>query len=465
MTEADEGISGTTTYRRDEFKRMLQDCRNGKIDLIMTKSISRFARNTLECIQVIRELKKMGIGIYFEKERIHTLSAESELALTIYSSVAQEESTSISQNVRWAVQKRMKDGSWLIPCIAYGYERDGNGELIPRNPEAEIVKEIYKLYISGQGCYVIAMNLNRRGVLSPKGNAWTEGVIREILLNDIYVGDLICQKYFNEDMLPHKKRKNEGQYPMYLISDDHEAIISREQKELVKEIMALRKKLSGMGARPGMYQERYPFSGKLICGECGSYYKRRKIKVTESNQYIQWTCKTHIVNKETCGMTGVREDYIEKAFIRLTRKLHDYVKVLLVPLVTDIKQMNVNEAVQIKVNEYNNKVLDMERQIQMFRRHVSEGTMDTAIFIQKYQQIKGEISYLKELRNRELEMGACDSVIITELEYLIRCVRGNIEQGEFNTELFNQIVKQVVIKKDKSLEFHLISGLCLTEDG
>lgn len=460
---ADEGISGTSTCRRDEFNRMIRDCKRGRIDLIITKSISRFARNTFECIQVIRELKAMGIGIYFEKERINTLSAESELALTIYISVAQEESISISQNAKWAIQRRMRDGSWLISSVAYGYRKDELGELIPEPNEARIVKRIYDEYLSGVGYFAIAMILNKEGIPSPRGGKWADDTIRGILMNDIYAGDLRCQKFFNEDLFPHKRRRNRGEYPQYLIPDDHEAIISRERASLVRETMEFRKQCLGIGVRTGMYQERYSFSGRIVCGECGAHFKRQKIKVNETNRYIKWSCKNHLMNKESCKMTGIREETLQNAFIRLSRKLHDNVRTLLVPLVNDISSLHLDEEKKEEINSYNNQILKIEKQIQLFRGHVSEGTMDAAIFIQKSQQLKGEIAYLKELRNRELENGSYD-IILEELKVLIQYVGGDIKNGTFDGNLFDKIVKQVTVTNDRKVNFYLISGLCLTED-
>lgn len=460
---ADEGITGTFAYRRDEFNQMIGDCRKGKIDLIITKSISRFARNTYECIQVIRELKQLGIGIYFEKERIHTLSAEGELALTIYSSVAQEEAVSISQNAKWAIQRRMQEGSWLISCVAYGYEKDDCGELIPRQDEARVVRRIYDEFLSGQGCHVIARGLNQDGIPSPRGRSWTESTIRGILLNEIYTGDLLCQKSFIEDTIRHRKKVNRGEYPKYLIPDDHEAIVPRGKAALVRETMELRRKLLHIGTRPRMYRERYPFSSLMICEECGARYKRQKIRITESNRYIQWTCKTHIEDRGICTATGVKEKWIENAFMRLARKLHENKDILLVSLLTDVRGLQMSRDVQERMDSYNSEILGLEKQIQMFRRHVCEGTMDPAIFIQKSHQIKGDIASLKELRNRELERESLDG-LIEELKQLIHITGKDVRKGMFDEELFAAIVKQVIITKDKKIRFHLLADLCLTED-
>lgn len=164
---ADEGISGTTMWRRTEFNRMIETCRKRRVDLILTKSISRFARNVFESIKIIRELKSLGIAVYFEKERINTMTAAGELALTIYCSVAEEESASISKNIKWGNQKRMLNGTWLISSIAYGYRKDNEGELIPYPVERIIIERIHDEYLSGIGSYLIAKGLNRDGILSP----------------------------------------------------------------------------------------------------------------------------------------------------------------------------------------------------------------------------------------------------------------------------------------------------------
>lgn len=460
---ADEGISGTTIWRRTEFNRMIEKCRKRRIDLILTKSISRFARNVFESIKIIRELKALGIAVYFEKERINTMTAAGELALTIYCSVAEEESASISKNIKWGNQKRMLNGTWLISAAAYGYRKDNEGELTPYPAERVIIERIHDEYLSGIGSYVIAKGLNRDGILSPGGTDWDENAVLQILKNPIYVGDLLCQKTFTEEDILHKRKKNRGEYPMYLYPDDHEGIISRDKAELVKNLMETRCKLNSIHRGDTDYLARYPFSGRLICGECGQKFKRQKIKVTEKNQYIRWCCKEHIRNNENCSLTGVKETCIEEAFIRLTRKLQDYFHILLEPLLSDMTELQISKEEQINIKKYNEEILNLKKQSHILYRHMSDGNMDSALFMQKSHELKQKIQLLASARDRVLEESIFDRKI-NELIELIQIIR-NLKPGvtQFDGELFQRIVEEAIITKEKTITFHLKSGVKLTE--
>lgn len=460
---ADEGISGTTMWRRTEFNRMIETCRKRRVDLILTKSISRFARNVFESIKIIRELKSLGIAVYFEKERINTMTAAGELALTIYCSVAEEESASISKNIKWGNQKRMLNGTWLISSIAYGYRKDNEGELIPYPVERIIIERIHDEYLSGIGSYLIAKGLNRDGILSPGGTTWDENAVLQILKNPIYVGDLLCQKTFTEDDISHKRIKNQGEYPMYLYPDDHEGIISRDKADLVKNLMDTRCKINCIRRGDTVYQVRYPFSGRLICGECGHKLKRQIIKVTERKQYIRWCCKEHIRNNKNCSLTGVKEVCIEEAFIRLTRKLKDYSNILLEPLISDMRELQISKEEQMDIKRYNEEILNLKKQSHILYRHMSDGNMDSALFMQKSYELTREIQLLTSARDRVLEEGIFDGKI-SELEELIQIIR-NIKPGikRFDGDLFLRIIEEAVVTKEKAITFHLKSGVEFTE--
>lgn len=232
---ADEARSRTKLTRRDEFHRMIQDCRLGKIDLILTKSVTRFARNTVDSIKAIRQLKELGIGVYFEKERVNTLSEKSEQLLTILSSIAQGESESISTNNRWAIVRRFQNGTYTISSPAYGYVNDENGELVIEPEESEIVRRIFDGYLGGKGSYAIARELRQEGLpIIRNSKGWQDSVVKGILQNPVYEGDLLQQKTYTTEGVPFIKRRNQGQLPQYLIKDNHEAIITREEAEAVR---------------------------------------------------------------------------------------------------------------------------------------------------------------------------------------------------------------------------------------
>ncbi len=298
---ADNAMTGTTV-KRPEFQRLLADCRAGKIDLILTKSISRFARNTVTLLETVRELKTLGIDIFFEEQNIHSLSGEGELMLTILASFAQAESLSVSENCKWRIQKKFEQG---IPTTTQinGLKIDhGRITVIPE--EAETVALIFALRRDGMGKNGIARELNRRGIPAKHGGIWHESVIDTILRNEKYQGDLLLQKQYRVDHLRKIDRPNRGELPQYLVQDNHEGIVTREVfAEVQASIRARAAQFpSGHGQRVA-----HPFSGKLVCARCGKRYRRRR-----NSGKIAWQCSTYMIRgKDYCAAKQVREEILE----------------------------------------------------------------------------------------------------------------------------------------------------------
>ncbi len=272
---ADEGLSGTSTKNRTEFNRMIAACKRGRIDMILTKSLSRFSRNTLDCLRIVRVLKDAGIGVIFEKENINTLTQSSEFLLTLFSGFAQAESESLSKNVRWGIQKSQEAGN--VPFQykkTLGYRRgpDGKPEIDP--DEARTVRRIYRRYLEGASLGDIQKELEADGVPTAEGvKAWSRQVIKNILTNEKYVGDALLQKTYVADPIDKKVRKNRGERPMYYIENHHEAIVPREVFRRVQEEASRRaskRKVARRTAKTeqGKYSGKYAFSELLFCGEC-----------------------------------------------------------------------------------------------------------------------------------------------------------------------------------------------------
>ena len=265
---SDEGKTGCNTLRREGFKNMVDDALAGKIDLIVTKSVSRFARNTVDSLTTIRKLKDKGVEVYFEKENIWTFDGKGELMLTIMSSLAQEESRSISENCAWGQRKRFADGKVSVPYGRFlGYDKGSDGNLVINEEQAKIVRRIYAEFLQGFTPYAIGRRLTEDGIPTPGGKkTWNGSVIRSILTNEKYKGDALLQKVFTEDFITKKKVKNTGQVPQYYVEGNHEAIVSAETFDLVQEQIAARK--------PGnnRYSGVHVFSGMVYCGDCGSRY-------------------------------------------------------------------------------------------------------------------------------------------------------------------------------------------------
>jgi len=303
---ADQGISGTSE-NRPEFQRMMEDCRVGKIDLIITKSISRFARNTTIVLNYTRELKQLGIGVYFEENNINTLSAEGELMMTVLASFAQEESRSISENNKWSIGKRFERGEGMINTTRFmGYDKDETGDLVINKAEAKIVRRIFEMYLSGEGCHRIAKILNDEGIKTITGSKWHPSTIKGMLVNEKYKGDFHIQKYYTPEGRRNHTVKNNGEVKSFYVSENHPAIVSEEEWQQVQELMQYHKEQRNIQSGD-KYQNRYPMSGMLICPRCGKSLRRRYVY----NRKVEWICSTYIQEgKEACKGIRVRDELL-----------------------------------------------------------------------------------------------------------------------------------------------------------
>ena len=311
----DEGISATNTKHREGFKRMIEDALSGKIDLIITKSVSRFARNTVDSLMTVRKLKDKGIEIYFEKENIWTLDAKGELLITIMSSLAQEESRSISENVTWGHRKRFADGKVSLAFSHFlGYERGADGNLVINKEQAETIKKIYRLFLSGYTYHSIARKLTEDGIKSPAGKtSWYAGTVRSILTNEKYKGDALLQKRLTINFLTKKMKNNEGEVPQYYVEHNHEAIISPQVFEWVQEEIQKRKR------EKVRYSGITIFSSKIKCGSCGSWYGA---KIWHSNdQYRREIYQCNNKFKNHCSTPHLTEERIKEMFVRAVNKM------------------------------------------------------------------------------------------------------------------------------------------------
>lgn len=313
---SDEGISATNTKRREGFNQMVTDALAGKIDLIITKSVSRFARNTVDSLTTVRKLKEKGIEIYFEKENIWTLDSKGELLITIMSSLAQEESRSISENTTWGQRKRFADGKASVGYSHFlGYDRGSNGEFVINPKQAETVRLIYKLFLSGLSYYAVAKELTRRGLKTPAGkDCWGQSTVKSILMNEKYKGDALLQKGYTVDFLTKKMVKNEGQVPQYYVEGDHEAIISPELFQMTQLEIERRNETTSRHSGIGI------FSSKIKCGQCGCWYGAKVWHSNDQYRRIIYRCN-HKYNGEKCSTPHVTEDEIKEKFLQAANQL------------------------------------------------------------------------------------------------------------------------------------------------
>lgn len=318
---ADEGISGTNTKKRDEFKRMIADCRVGKIDMIITKSISRFARNTLDCLNYVRELKELGIGIIFEKENINTLDAKGEVLLTILSSLAQDESRSISENSTWGIRRRFEKGQHKMSTKRFlGYDTDEEGKLVINRKQAQIVKRLYSEFLSGKTVDYIKRIFEREGIVNwDGGTKWQVTTLQSMLENEKYKGDAILQKSYTTDFLSKKRVMNNGEIQKFYIEDDHEAIIEPWIWECVQLEIARRKRyLEEHGTNSySNNTENNPFASKIVCGCCNKVFARKVWRSSTGIDRKVWQCSERYKVKGVmgCGNRHVDESTLERAFV------------------------------------------------------------------------------------------------------------------------------------------------------
>lgn len=313
---SDEGVTGTSTKKREGFTSMVEDALAGKIDLIITKSVSRFARNTVDSLTTIRKLKEHGTEVFFEKESIWTFDSKGEMLLTILSSLSQEESRSISENVKWGQRKKFSDGRFSM-CYGrfLGYEKGEDGSMVINEEQAKTIEFIYSEFIMGLSPKAIAKKLTELGYETPGGQKkWYEGTVRSILKNEKYKGCALLQKTYTPDFLTKKAVKNDGTVPQYFVEDSHPAIIDPDQFELVQDIFEER-------ARDPKHSGATIFSGKIRCGCCGGWYGSKVWHSNDKYRRVIWQCNAKFKDKTRCQTPHLTEDEIKAAFVRLVNRI------------------------------------------------------------------------------------------------------------------------------------------------
>ena len=324
---ADEGISGTRADKRDKFMKLMRDCQKGKVDYILTKSTTRFARNTVDSLTWIRKLRAIGIGVYFEEQNLDSSKVENETLIGFFSVMAQSESESISGNVKWGIHKRMKNGTYAVQFNMLGYKRGEDGEpyIIPE--EAEIVRELFNRFLDGASLGQLKTFLENKKVLTRRGkNEWSISVIRGMLSNEKYVGDILYQKTYRADCISKKVKVNRGEMTRYLVSNNHPPIIDRDTFNLVQAELSRRtsknKKMDSAITEQGKYSGKFALSELLICGSCGSAY-RRNSKVAKGKTTYYWRCVNRVEHgtKYCKDSAGVEEKMLQESICRCLSKM------------------------------------------------------------------------------------------------------------------------------------------------
>ena len=454
----DEGISGTNKEKRPALLRMIADCEAGKIDRIMTKSLSRFARNTTDCLELTRKLLDIGVTIFFEKENLDTGSMESELLLSIMSSLAESESVSMSENNKWSVRHRFESGTYKIASPPFGYDTK-DGELVINEEEAEWVRWIFEQALSGKTSGRIARELNDRKLKTKKNAAWRAGTIRGILKNEKYTGACLFQKSYTD--FRFRRHKNYGEKDQFLIEDHHEPIVSKEDFEAVGALMKQRAQEKNIQRGDPRYQNRYPFSGKLICSECGSPFKRH-MNSTGSARYGVWVCRQHLEDVRSCSMKSVREADLQRAFTTMINKLifakKDVLDTLLDTLRGDVQKENL-----LQIEQIDRKLeLNAERR-RTLTTLMTRGYLEPAIYTQENNDITSEADALTAEKDRLVKDVTGSLHQADSLNDLIHYAGRSEPSTNFDGALFERFIDRVTIRTRTEIVFHLKCGLNLTE--
>lgn len=444
---ADEGITGTQTKKREQFNQMMSDALNGKIDLIIAKSISRFARNTVDTLNCVRTLREHDVDVYFEKENIHTLGLSNELFLTLYSAFAQAESESISENVKAGVRMKMKRGELVGKYAPFGYLYDKElNKLVIDESKKDIIIYIFEEYSKGIGFRTITLNLNELGIPSPTGRKWCHASVRRVITNEKYVGDLRSGKYYSDNVISHKRKVNYGEKEQYFTSNHHEAIISRELWNKCQEILEKRSKIVKLDGNRDKFSRKYPFSSKIYCGICGERFIRRSYKIRSNNKEVAyWICRSYRNKIECSNLLHYKQEELEDIFIKVYNKLtlnkdtyiNSFIKKVNDTLLdnTDYKNSNkIKEEISRLQNRLSN-LIDLKL----------DNKIPKEILESKELEITAQINELenKLISNQDLELTRKQK--LEQVGNIVKILKEYPGLTKFNEDIFNNLVDRIII--------------------
>lgn len=447
----DEGISGTSTAHREGFKQMIQDALDHKIDLIITKSVSRFARNTVDSLTTIRELKEHNVEVYFEKENIWTFDGKGELLLTIMSSLAQEESRSISENVKWGARKKYEEGTYKIPYgNLMGYTRAEDGGVKIVEEEAEVVRLIFRMFLEGSTYTDIKNYLESQGIKTKFGkDVWQRSVIKDMLTNEKYKGDLILQKVYTPDFITKKQVKNKGAIPSYYISNSHEGIISVEDFDKVQKLIKERKYRYGK-ERLGCNTP-FPFSHRVQCATCKSWYTRSVATQRSKKKVPGWICwKNKYESDQRCPSHRIQESVLEEEFVNALNELLLQKEEILAEWSDKFDRVYSTEKLKTKVEKIQTRMDKIaEKAEKLIKENPSNFNEAYNALLEEYEELEREHAKLNaKIRDMEYEGDRMQHY----LELL-----GKLEHvDEFDGDLVRAMVDKVMVYKNKSLEFYFV---------
>lgn len=454
---ADEGISGTSTKRRDDFKEMIEAALAKKIDLIITKSISRFARNTLDTITYVRKLKAVGVEVYFEKENLCSLDDKTEFLLTIMASIAQEESRSISQNVTLGKRWSMKEGRVSFAYKNFlGYKKE-DGKIVIDEAQAEIVRLIYMMFLKeGKTCTGIAEYLKARGIPTPSGKScnWTKNTVYSILTNEKYKGDALLQKKYTADYLEHKLVPNNGELPQYYVENNHPAIIERDLWQMVQTELMRR---SMLGAA---YSASSIFVSKLICGDCGRPYGKKKWHSTDKYAKEIYRCNyKYDKAKEKCQTPTLTEEEIKEKFMRAYNLVMCDKKQVIEDTLAVIDLLSNTEDLDIIIAEEQAAIEELSKLVSAMVRENARTIQDQIEFARRYDELTKQYDEHKAALDKALKEKAYKTGKATKMQaYLEAMKKADDYIEKWSDEMWILMVETAMVHRDKTITFRFVNG-------
>lgn len=444
---ADEGITGTQIKKREQFNSMMSDALNGKIDLIIAKSISRFARNTVDTLNCVRKLREHNVDVYFEKENIHTLGLSNELFLTLYSAFAQAESESISENVKAGVRMKMKRGELVGKYAPFGYlyNKELNKLVIDENKK-DIIIYIFEEYSKGVGFRTIALNLNVNNIPSPTGVKWCHASVRRIITNEKYVGDLKTGKYYSDNVISHKRKINYGEKEQYFTSNHHKPIITRDLWNKCQKILEKRSKIVKPDGNRDKFSRKYPFSSKIYCGICGERFIRRSYKIRSNNKEVAyWICRSHRNKIECSNLLHYRQEELEDIFVKVYNKLIENKEQYINSFIKKVNEILLNNNDYNNSNKIKEEITKLQNRLSNLIDLKLDNKISKEILESKQLEITNQINELenKLVSNKDLELTKKQK--LEQINIISSTLKKYPGLTKFNEDIFNKLVDRIII--------------------
>lgn len=465
---ADKGISGTSAKKRDEFMKMIRACKRHKIDMIITKSISRFSRNTLDCLKYIRILKELNVDVYFEEQGLHSKDAGAEFYITIYGSIAQSEAENISANVKWGKQQSAKEGKVSFSYNSFlGYKKGADGKPEIVEDEAKVVREIFDKYLEGESVRTIAKYLTANQIATPTGKeVWHYGTVKSILSNEKYKCDALINKTYVVDCISKKVKRNNGERAQYYVENNHPAIISPEKFNRVQEEMARRtskKKVKQIGTKTelGKYSSKYALSELLICGECHTPYRRCTWTTTDGKKKIMWRCINRLdYGKKYCHHSpSVEESVLQNAIVQAVQnnigkcsevleKLKQHIKMGLSGEQTEDKTIDI----QIEIARLDKEYVDLLNQITADIENAEALESQLEEIIIKKHSLQNELQIYENSNSKQANTK-------TRLDEIFQIIEGlKNHPMEFNDVIIRQIIDCIIVESKEKIKVVFVGG-------